>query len=350
MRSDLVDDRNILQIAAAEIAESSDTSGFFEITSNGSNGNNGNRSDDLLQIPHDFLNGQRSTSRPKRSARRLQTESALDPDMTDSSSQSDDTSCGSSRNGSRGGSSSSRNAYSQNNGNNNNGSSSASSRRRKGVLNAKERNLRRLESNERERMRMHSLNDAFQSLREVIPHVKKERRLSKIETLTLAKNYITALTDVIIVMRGDGDNSSATSVSATISTTSSPVVSIASSALHQPSISKAEVEVCTRQQRLSHTASTQHQLQLPPIHHLQHLQHQHLVAVTATAADPISVNISALDELNDGISSHHQHQHLHHSTSNGHIEQQQRKHRQHNKQQQQQQQQSSSGQQQQHCK
>lgn len=46
-----------------------------------------------------------------------------------------------------------------------------------------------------------------QSLREVIPHVKKERRLSKIETLTLAKNYITALTDVIIVMRQGEDGS-----------------------------------------------------------------------------------------------------------------------------------------------
>ncbi|XP_026686054.1 protein dimmed-like [Diaphorina citri] len=63
--------------------------------------------------------------------------------------------------------------------------------------------MRRLESNERERMRMHSLNDAFQSLREVIPHVKKERRLSKIETLTLAKNYIMALTNVICDMRGE---------------------------------------------------------------------------------------------------------------------------------------------------
>jgi hypothetical protein len=41
-------------------------------------------------------------------------------------------------------------------------SSSSSARRKKGTLNAKERNLRRLESNERERMRMHSLNDAFQ--------------------------------------------------------------------------------------------------------------------------------------------------------------------------------------------
>lgn len=66
----------------------------------------------------------------------------LDPaDITDSSSQSDDTS------GSRSGRSRTNNN---------------STRRRKGVLNAKERNLRRLESNERERMRMHSLNDAFQ--------------------------------------------------------------------------------------------------------------------------------------------------------------------------------------------
>lgn len=50
---------------------------------------------------------------------------------------------------------------------------------------------------------MHSLNDAFQALREVIPHVTMERKLSKIETLTLAKNYIMALTNVICEMRGE---------------------------------------------------------------------------------------------------------------------------------------------------
>uniref|UniRef100_A0A0A9YFT9 Protein dimmed n=1 Tax=Lygus hesperus TaxID=30085 RepID=A0A0A9YFT9_LYGHE len=83
------------------------------------------------------------------------------------------------------------------------GRKSGGGRRRKPSLNARERNQRRLESNERERMRMHSLNDAFQSLREVIPHVKKERRLSKIETLTLAKNYIMALTNVVCDMRGE---------------------------------------------------------------------------------------------------------------------------------------------------
>lgn len=43
----------------------------------------------------------------------------------------------------------------------------------------------------------------FQALREVIPHVAMERKLSKIETLTLAKNYIMALTNVICDIRGD---------------------------------------------------------------------------------------------------------------------------------------------------
>jgi hypothetical protein len=33
--------------------------------------------------------------------------------------------------------------------------------------------------------------------------VKKERRLSKIETLTLAKNYITALTDIVVANGGN---------------------------------------------------------------------------------------------------------------------------------------------------
>lgn len=74
-----------------------------------------------------------------------QAQTNADPsDMTDSSSQSDD--YGNCR-GRR------KATYL---------TSSAIARRKKGALNAKERNLRRLESNERERMRMHSLNDAFQ--------------------------------------------------------------------------------------------------------------------------------------------------------------------------------------------
>lgn len=77
-----------------------------------------------------------------------------------------------------------------------------SAKRRKGVS-ARERNMRRIESNERERQRMHSLNDAFEGLRDVIPHINMERKLSKIETLTLAKNYIKALTNVICDLRNE---------------------------------------------------------------------------------------------------------------------------------------------------
>ena len=47
------------------------------------------------------------------------------------------------------------------------------------------------------------MNDAFQGLREVVPHVRRERKLSKIETLTLAKNYIMSLTNVVCEMRGE---------------------------------------------------------------------------------------------------------------------------------------------------
>nr|CAH0104456.1 unnamed protein product [Daphnia galeata] len=77
------------------------------------------------------------------------------------------------------------------------------SKRKKTGASARERNLRRLESNERERLRMHGLNAAFEELRTVIPHIQVERKLSKIETLTLAKNYIMALTNVICDIRGD---------------------------------------------------------------------------------------------------------------------------------------------------
>jgi len=68
----------------------------------------------------------------------------------------------------------------------------------------RERALRRLASNERERQRMHSLNDAFDGLRDVIPLLDTTgagRRPTKIETLTLAKNYIKSLTNVICEMR-----------------------------------------------------------------------------------------------------------------------------------------------------
>ncbi|NXJ08341.1 BHA15 protein, partial [Odontophorus gujanensis] len=79
-------------------------------------------------------------------------------------------------------------------------SSKNAAARAKHPWSSKDRHLRRLESNERERQRMHKLNNAFQALREVIPHVRAGKKLSKIETLTLAKNYIKSLTSIILSM------------------------------------------------------------------------------------------------------------------------------------------------------
>ncbi|KAL6103954.1 neurogenic differentiation factor 6-B [Pungitius pungitius] len=57
--------------------------------------------------------------------------------------------------------------------------------------------VRRHEANARERSRMHGLNDALESLRKVVPCYSKTQKLSKIETLRLAKNYIWALSETL---------------------------------------------------------------------------------------------------------------------------------------------------------
>ncbi|CAJ0934115.1 unnamed protein product [Ranitomeya imitator] len=57
--------------------------------------------------------------------------------------------------------------------------------------------VRRVEANARERGRMHGLNDALDNLRKVVPCYSKTQKLSKIETLRLAKNYIWALSEIL---------------------------------------------------------------------------------------------------------------------------------------------------------
>ncbi|CAI5790347.1 neurogenic differentiation factor 2 [Podarcis raffonei] len=57
--------------------------------------------------------------------------------------------------------------------------------------------LRRQKANARERNRMHDLNAALDNLRKVVPCYSKTQKLSKIETLRLAKNYIWALSEIL---------------------------------------------------------------------------------------------------------------------------------------------------------
>ena len=65
--------------------------------------------------------------------------------------------------------------------------------------------LRRVKANTRERNRMHGLNDALDILRQHVPCYSKTQKLSKIETLRLASNYIGALADILKTgIRPDG--------------------------------------------------------------------------------------------------------------------------------------------------
>merc|ERR1711894_87443 len=55
--------------------------------------------------------------------------------------------------------------------------------------------VRRAKANDRERNRMHMLNVALEKLRVVLPAFPDETKLTKIETLRFANNYIWALTE-----------------------------------------------------------------------------------------------------------------------------------------------------------
>lgn len=56
---------------------------------------------------------------------------------------------------------------------------------------------RRLAANARERKRMENLNDAFDRLRQYLPKLENNQKLSKHETLQMAQTYITELDQLL---------------------------------------------------------------------------------------------------------------------------------------------------------
>ncbi|XP_077999618.1 uncharacterized protein LOC144452401 [Glandiceps talaboti] len=62
---------------------------------------------------------------------------------------------------------------------------------------------RRLKANDRERNRMHTLNEALDGLRNVLPKFPDDTKLTKIETLRFAHNYIWALSQMLKMFEAD---------------------------------------------------------------------------------------------------------------------------------------------------
>ena len=81
---------------------------------------------------------------------------------------------------------------------NNSNGSSGNRRRSTKVPTVEVVKKRRLAANARERRRMNSLNDAFERLREVVPSLGSDRKLSKFETLQMAQTYIGALAELLL--------------------------------------------------------------------------------------------------------------------------------------------------------
>lgn len=71
------------------------------------------------------------------------------------------------------------------------------SRRRSPTVIFKLKRQRRAKANDRERHRMHMLNEALEKLRLTLPSMPQEQRLTKIETLRMAHNYIWALGEAV---------------------------------------------------------------------------------------------------------------------------------------------------------
>ncbi|XP_053548834.1 neurogenin-3 [Bombina bombina] len=61
----------------------------------------------------------------------------------------------------------------------------------------KQKKNRRNKANDRERNRMHNLNSALDALRSVLPSFPDDAKLTKIETLRFAHNYIWALSETL---------------------------------------------------------------------------------------------------------------------------------------------------------
>lgn len=74
------------------------------------------------------------------------------------------------------------------------------------VVQQKVKKTRRLRANDRERNRMHMLNDALDRLRTVLPAATDDSKLTKIETLRFAHNYIFALSETLRMFDGKTEN------------------------------------------------------------------------------------------------------------------------------------------------
>ncbi|KAL4240156.1 hard palate morphogenesis [Mactra antiquata] len=142
-------------------------------------------------------------------------------------------------------------------------------RNRSPSLVQKLKKTRRSKANDRERARMHNLNDALDGLRKILPNYEGEgdNKLTKIETLRFAYNYIFALRETLNVLdRGEPIDVNDTLYSAQMSAAMKmPTASQTLSKIHQ------QQQIQKQQQQQQHNYHHQQQQQLSPVDHRSQL-------------------------------------------------------------------------------
>lgn len=179
-------------------------------------------------------------------------------------------------------------------------------RNRSPALVEKLKKTRRSKANDRERARMHGLNDALDGLRKILPNHGEENKLTKIETLRFAYNYIFALRETLNMLdRGESIDIQDTLYSAQMS--AAMKMPTASETLSQ--LNQHQQQLQTQEQQQPRQMSPLNiQSQLSPVGHQQQLMHplssQVAAAASATELEPLtSPEVSSADQhvFNDRI-------------------------------------------------
>lgn len=167
-------------------------------------------------------------------------------------------------------------------------------RNRSPSLVQKLKKTRRSKANDRERARMHNLNDALESLRKILPNSGDENKLTKIETLRFAYNYIFALRETLNVLdRGETIDESLFS-------------SQMSAALKMPSACQTLSNLHQQQQLQKQHIHHQQPAQLSPVGQQQQLspvsiQHHHQQLSPVSSHQQLSPVMHHSQQYSNGI-------------------------------------------------
>lgn len=105
--------------------------------------------------------------------------------------------------------------------------------------------LRRLRANDRERRRIQSINGAMEALRRVIPDTRNDRKVTKLQLLKLAQNYIRYLSGILTTNSNMG--SPTIHQETTYRTSSGPPRDLGAYSFSSPTCDLVQADICFAQ-------------------------------------------------------------------------------------------------------